>query len=125
MTGFKKLPYSNDFWTIKLGYIELLLTQPKVLNSLTSEEKDNLLLEARKKCSEKLLHDDYSNYGVHFPVRIMASILDMEDYPELITSSNRLSAKKFIENGIYDDVSLFDEIINITDNYINSKNQNE
>jgi len=45
---FENYPIPMIFGPYKLDYIELLLTQPEVLKSLTSDEKDELLLEARK-----------------------------------------------------------------------------
>lgn len=124
MTGFRNLPYSNDFWTIKLDYLELLLTQKSILQSLTSEEKVELLTEARKKFAEKTVNDSFlSISGLQSSTRIMASILDMEGRLELKHSSKREMTTKFVQTGIPGDVSLIEEIVRITDNYINNIKQ--
>ena len=124
MKGFKTLPYSCEFWTIKLNYLELLLTQRSILQSLMSGEKLELLKEARKKFSEKMDSNSFSSfYGVLSTVRIMAGILDMEAYQEWLLSPNRQKADRFLQTGRLGDVSLIEEIVRMTDNYLNNKNQ--
>ena len=124
MSGFRTLPYSNEFWTIKLDYLELILAQRVIMQSLTSEEKVELLSEARKKFSEKIVDEGFSSLpGTQSSVRIMAGILDIEEYQELLFSSNRQIITQFIQTGMLGDVSLFDKIVKMADNYINSKKQ--
>jgi hypothetical protein len=124
MTGFKTLSYPNDFWTIKLDYLELILTQKSFLQSLTSQEKVELLTEARKKFSEKTVNDSFSSIqGLQSSTRIMASILDMEGNQDIKRSSKRQSATQFIQTGTLSDVSLIEDVIRITDDYINTIKQ--
>jgi len=54
----------------------------------------------------------------------MASILDMEDYPEVVTFPKRQVTTRFIKTGNFDDIediSFIDEIIRIAGNFINDK----
>lgn len=119
MSGFKDLPYSSDFWTIRLSYLELLLSQKEVLRSLTLMEKVELLSEARKKFSEKMQNENFSSFpGLQFTVRIMANTLRISEYPELKLSSNRQVIEKFADTGVISDASLFNEIIKMTDRFI-------
>jgi len=120
MAGFKTLPYSNEFWPIKLYYLELILSQREILQSLTLEEKRELLFEARRKCSEKVVTEGFASLlGVLFSVRIMASILDMEAHPEFLASSNRDATTQLIQTGrVSGTVPPIDEIIKITDKYL-------
>ena len=125
LSGFKALPYSNDYWTIKLDYIELVLSQKTVLQSLAPEEKSELITEARSKLAEKLNNKDFSSIpSICFTVRIMASILDIENYTEFVTFPKRQVITQFTKTGCFyefDDISMIDEIIRIADNYINDK----
>ena len=124
MTGYKTLPYSREFWVIKLDYLELVLAQKEILQSLTSEEKKELLFEARKKLSEKIVDEAFSSVpGIQPSLRIMVSVLDMEQYPGLTSFSNRQAIERFIQTGMLDDVSLIDKIVKITDNNLKVKNE--
>jgi len=124
MTGFRTLPYSNGGWTNQLDYLELLLAQKEILQSLTPEEKFELLLEARQKFSEKIDNESFASLpGVASTLRIMIRILYIEEYPDLAASSNIQTTIRFIESGSFMDAPPFDEIIIITDNYINEKNK--
>jgi len=97
MSGFKTMPYPNDFWSIKLDYLELMLTQKEILQSLTLAEKIELLQEAKLKYIEKINNDTFSSLpSVLFTTRIIASILDIEEYQGLNTF-----AKKTNNNPIY------------------------
>jgi len=124
LKGFKTLPYSNELWTLKFHYLELLLAQKGILQSLTAKEKLELLIETRKKFTEKMHDEAFASFpAACYTVRIMASILDMEKYAELITSTNMEKITRFIQTGFLypDDVFLIDEIIEMTDNYIKTQ----
>jgi len=125
MDGFKTLPYSNDFWSIKLLYFELLLSQKEILQSMTSDEKMELITEARSKFVEKISNEIFSSLpGLFFSFKLMASILDVERYPELMASPNKGKITQLINTGWwFEDVPPIDEIYRITDNYINEKNE--
>jgi len=122
MNGFRTLPYSNRFWPIKLRYIELLLAQKEILQSLTHEEKLELLLGAREKFLMMMVSDIYNINNAEFSLRIMARILDMEEYQKLYRSSNWEIINRFIQTGSYLDRPPVDDLIEIIDNYINEKN---
>ena len=125
LSGFKTLPYSNRFFNIRLYYIELLLAQKEILQSLSSEERLELMIAAREKFYEKIGNEAFASLpGICFTSRIMASILDVEKYPEFETSANRQSSAKLIQTGwFFDDVQPIEEVVRISDNYINEKNE--
>ena len=127
LSGFRTLPYSNEFWTVKLYYLELLLSQKQILQSLTPNEKFELIKEARKKFVEKLTNESFSYLiDLLFSVRIMASILYVEQYPEFMVSLKNEAIIPFIETGsVFEDVPPIDEIFRITDNYINDNNSQQ
>jgi len=35
MDGFEKMPVNNEFWTVKLHFVELLLSQPEIISTMT------------------------------------------------------------------------------------------
>ena len=123
MSGFRTLPYSNEFWTLKLFYLEMLLSQKEILQKMTPEEKLELITEARSKFMEKIDNENFASLpGVMFSFKIMATVLDVEEYEEFMASADRETAIRFIKTGwFFDGVPLMDEIFRITDNYINSK----
>ena len=122
MSGFRTLPFSNDFWTIKLDYLELVISQKNILESLTQEEKVELLLETQVKVYEKANSETFSSIpGLQSSIRILAGILDIDEYPELNQSSKRQMITSFIQTGILEDTSLIDYILDMSNNYINAK----
>jgi len=125
MTGFRTLPYSDEFWQLKLLYLELLLSQKEILQSITPDEKLELITEARSRYFEKLNNENSASLPeILFSLRIMATILDVERYPELMASPNREAIIGFINSGWLSDKGLpIGEIGRMTDNYINSKNE--
>jgi hypothetical protein len=124
LSGFKTLPYSNEFWSLKLFYIELLLSQKEILRSLTSEEKMELMREAGLKYSEKINNENFAALPeILFSLRIMATILEVEEYPELVVSPNRETIIEFINSGWLSDKELpIGEIGKMIESYINNKN---
>ena len=123
LSGFKKFPYSNEFWPIKLYYIELLLAQKEILQILSLEEKLELVSEAKTKFSKKIDNEVFSSLpGIYFSIRIIANILEVEEYPEFLASSKRDATTQLIQTGwCFNDVPPIEEIIKIADNYINRK----
>ena len=118
------MPYSNDFWSIKLYYIELVLSQKEIIQSLLPEEKLELLLETKVKFYEKVNDESFLSLpGLQSSVRIMAGILDLEEYPELNRSSKRQMITRLILTGVLDDASMIDEILIMSNNFITNKKQ--
>jgi len=123
LSGFKTLPYSNEFWTIKFHYLELLISQKEILQSLTSEEKLDLISEARLKYAEKINNEGFASIPTFlFSIRLMTRILDMEKYLDSSLSSNKHFNTALINEG-WSDVEMepIEEVVRITDNFINSK----
>jgi len=124
MTGFRTLPYSNEFWTLKLLYFELLLSQKEILQKMSSDQKLELMTEARSKYFEKLSNENFASAPeMLFSLRIMVSILYVEGYPELMATPNREAITEFINSGWFSDKDLpIGEIGRMIDSYINNKN---
>jgi hypothetical protein len=125
MGGFKTLPYSNEFWSIRLYYIELLLSQNAILLSLSPEEKLELLIAAMEKFTDKVSNEAFATLpGVIFTVRIMACILDIEKYPEFSVLSDKHATTILLQSGWWlNETPPINEIVKAADNYINSKSK--
>ena len=125
MTGFRTLPYSNELWSLKLLYLELFLSQKEFLLSLTPDEKLELITEAKVKYFEKLNDENFSSAPeMFFSLRIMVSILDVDEYPDLMSSPNMEAITEFANSGWFIDKDLpISEIGRMIDNYINRKNE--
>jgi uncharacterized protein (UPF0335 family) len=118
MSGFKTMPYTNDFWAIKLDYIELLLSQKEILQSLTPLERLDLLSETKKKLSEKVKADLFASVpGIQSTVRIMLQILNLDASQKLRQSSKKQAMDIFAETGIAENIELIDEVVRIVDNF--------
>ena len=124
LSGFKTLPYSNEFWPLKLLYLELVLSQKAILQSLTPDQKLELITEARTKYFEKLDNENFASAPeLIFSLRIMVSILDVEEYEEFIASPHRETITEFLNTGWFLDKPLpIEEMGSMIDNYIDSKN---
>ena len=126
MSGFRTLPYSNEFWSLKLFYLELLLSQKEILRSLRSEEKLILMTEARSKYFEKINNENFATLPeALFSLRIMVTILEVEEYPEFMASTSREAINELINTGwLFENNLPIGEIGKMIDNYIISKNLN-
>jgi hypothetical protein len=119
MSGFKKFPYANNLWTIKLEYLELLLSQKEVLLPLTPAEKGELLMEARKKFSEKVKSESFASLpGLQSTVRIIVNTLEDEVKRGVNNLSNKQMIEEFARTGLANNAEILNEVIRITDRYI-------
>lgn len=62
MSGFEKTPVSNDFWTIKFDFIELMLAQKEIISTMTPSDKYDLLLETKNKISQKGCSEAFNSF---------------------------------------------------------------
>ena len=124
LSGFRTLPFPNEFWSLKLLYFELLLSQKEILQSLTPEEKLELITEARSKLFEKINNENFASFPeLLFSLRIMVNILEIEEYPEFMDLPNRETITEFIKSGwLFDNLPIL-EIGRMIDDYINRKNE--
>lgn len=127
LSGFKTLAYSNEFWPIKLIYLELLLSQKEILQSLTPEERFELISEAGLKLTEKASNKSFAGLPeILFSVRIIATILDIEKYPEFMNIADREIITRFINTGwLFEDILPINEIIDAANSYIKANYKQE
>jgi len=126
MSGFEKLPYSNKFWTIKLDFIELVISQEEVILSLTPADRMDLVLEAKKKFSEKLKHESFASLpSLQSTALIMARILKLENNHELKNLSNNQDIEKFVKTGSVSNATLINDVVKMTDSFIEKFNNNK
>ena len=124
MSGFEKKSYSNEFWTIKLKYLELILSQNEIIESLTEEEKLELIIEAKNKLEKKGQDESFRSLpSFQSSTLMMVKILKKEKYGELENYSNKQKMDEFIESGTIEDaVSLINDVVRLTDNFIKDSN---
>jgi hypothetical protein len=82
------------------------------------------MMDARLKHFEKIRNENFAALPeLLFSLRIMTTILYIEDYPEFTESPNRETITDFINSGWLSDNELpIGEIGKMIDSYINSKN---
>jgi len=70
---------------------------------------------------EKITNENFASLPeILFSLKIMASILDVDEYPELMDSPNRETITEFINSGwMFDKAVPIEEIGRMIDNYIN------
>jgi len=91
---------------------------------MTPDQKLELMKEARSKYFEKFNNENFASAPeMLFSLRIMVSILDVEEYPEFETSPNREIIIELINTGLwFVKKAPIEEVGKMIDNYINDKN---
>ncbi len=74
-TGFlsPNLHLDEKYWTIKFNWIEILLTQNKMLSSISNEDKKNLLIICQDKFKIKQISEDFSLDGLKSTAFLMVT----------------------------------------------------
>jgi hypothetical protein len=100
----------NPLWTdvnkgryvFKIEYFETILAQPQVVNSLTVEERQNLLKETLDKLEIKISRKDlFGGKTLVVNTWILAQVLDIEN-----KLSSRSQTKESLKTGLLDDYDL-------------------
>lgn len=92
--------------------IEILLAQDVILSKMTTTERVSLLAEALKKDKEKSKKPQI--YGYSGDPRIMARVLQYEEYPPFITLINGdENIKQFLSDGSHGTPDLIDKIMSM------------
>ena len=119
MKGWEKLDnkFDNEFWTLKLAYIEYLISQKEIIYKLNEPEKFELLKIARTKFYQKKTHESFNSIpGISSSLLLMSRIL----YFDMVRSSlpEQKNVQNFIETGVLNDAEVIDEILNSTEQYL-------
>lgn len=124
MNGFsnKNTNYKSDLWTIKLNYLEMLLSQKELINSLSVQDKISLLKAALDKYSNKLKYPKFSSlYGVITILRLIAIDLDNLQGLEAVPSDKRQKIQNFIDSSKLTEETTVADILNYSHEYLKNK----
>jgi len=118
MDGFEKTPVDNEFWTLRLHFVELILSQEAIISVMTPSEKFELLMETREKFFQKKNSESFSSYsGLSSTAFIMVRALDSEK----LLDTNRAGIQNFLRTGSAGSIEMIEEISNFAGIFI--KNQ--
>lgn len=114
------LNLDDKYWTIKFTWIELLIAQNKVLQSLDNEDKKKLLSLSQEKFNLKKVSKDYSLEGLKSTVFLMSRVLHSvnDDQFELEYSKNDV-LKTFVETSELQNEQIISKVLELTNNYLN------
>lgn len=101
--------------TLKLFYLELLISQDKIITKLDNDQKKNILKESLKKINNKRIknHSQYYELG---SALILSRLINSFDIKNKITSD--LLLDRFSHKGILIDSINISKIINISQAYL-------
>ncbi len=108
MEGWKKYAklLDNDFWTLKMRYIEYLIAQKFVLTHLNDLELKELISIASKKIEMKMASDSFNSLsGLSSSYYLIANILDMKG---ILRKSD--ATRNFLNTGFITDTQIIDDI---------------
>lgn len=110
--------FNNEFWTLKLEYVEYLIAQKEVISKLSHQEKVDLLNIAKAKLIQKKSHKSFNSIpGISPSLLIMSSILNFDN-----TSSSFIEQKNvqhLLKTGLLSDTETINIILNLTELYFN------
>lgn len=113
-------PLDKGRYSFRIAYLELILSQPKILSSLDKKDKIKLLQLATKYYREKeSCSNDYSLFSLSTPALLLGRFLVSEndkDFMNLKKESNDL--KNFIDLSLPIDKVRMDDVIIRTENYL-------
>ncbi len=113
------LNLDDKYWTIKFTWIELLIAQNKMLQSLDNEDKKRLLSLCQEKLNLKQFSKDYSIEGLKSTAFLMSRVLHSvnDDQFELEYSKNDV-LKTFVETSELQDEQIINKVFELTINYL-------
>jgi hypothetical protein len=131
LSVYSKLSTSNsnvksiktNFWWMRFCYFELLLTKKDVIDKLTENEKMNLIKEAYKKITDKIGDKEQNSlFNIQSSLLIIAKILDDSNYIDFQQKKKEdKEIEVFLNTGSITDLSLISNLLELANNYINSK----
>jgi len=124
MFGFNKYKskYKSDLWTIKLNYIEILLSQKDIINSLSDMDKIHLLEAALDKFYSKQDDAKFSSlYGIITTLTILAVDLDNLKGLESIPIEKKIKIHEFMNTSNLHDPAIINYIIELTNEYLKKR----
>jgi hypothetical protein len=106
---------NSEYWPIKLGWIELILSQKKFLEQGTDEDKRKLMRICLDKYNMKIASQKFSTAGAESTLFLMARILDVVNnkaYNEKCLNSPEI--KEFANTSVLKNKVVSSEILNLS-----------
>lgn len=116
----KELGLDENYWPIRFSWVELMLAQKKLIGSLNTKERNELLRTAQKRLIEKQSIKEYSYDGMLTTLFLIGRVLHTLEQPEFEKAYIQNEyLKKFIDTSELSDPSISDLIIELSSNYMN------
>jgi len=121
--GASNVDIKTDFWWMRFCFFELLLAKKEIINKLNEDEKIHLIKEAHKRIIDKISDKEQNSLSNIQPtLLIIAKVLDNSNYRDFQQKKTENSEiKSFLNTGNITDMLLVDNLIEMANNYINSK----
>lgn len=117
----QNLNIDERYWPIRFTWIELLMAQNYLIESLGENEKDNILLLAKEKYLMKQSSKDYSVNSLLPTTLLMARILHSLAFSDFESEySKNVGLRDFISTSILSDKEIFELVFNLNLKYLNS-----
>lgn len=124
MHGFNKYnnKYRSELWTIKLNYLEILLSQKNIINTLDDLDKNELLKVALYKLISKQKNPMFSSYnGIEPTLSIMASSLTNLNALEKTSNEKKTKINEFLKTTYLKEPDVINYIISTTEEYLKNR----
>jgi hypothetical protein len=113
----------TDFWSIRSCYFELLLAQEKIIDKMTKEERIAFIQEASRKLKEKIKsEEEISFFSIQSTLLIIGRVLDKCEYAKFQeVKVKNADIDFFLKTGNLNNLSLLNDLIEITDGFVKNK----
>jgi len=122
LNGWKQRIYKLEekYWTLKLSYLEFLISQNEVISRLDKHEKIELLLIAKTNFNQKIVHESFNSFaGISSTLLLIAKILNSEKALDDLELESKKSIQYFFETGLLNSPEIIDKILISTELYLN------
>jgi hypothetical protein len=117
--GWQQFEYKfgNEYWTIKLNYLEYLIAQNGIVSRLSQKDKTELVKIAKTKLIEKVNHESFNSLpGISSTLLLMSKILessrDRSAFPE------KGEIQRFLSTGFLYSTEIIEDILKSADIYL-------
>lgn len=119
-TGSKEI--DTEYWTIRLGWIELMISQRKFIEQGSEEVNKKLLKICLDKYNMKIASNKFSTAGALSTIFLMARILDVANYNAFAEEClNSPELEEFSNTSLLINANVINKILNLSQIFLNNK----